>query len=137
MDPMAHLGPQTHKQYTVASPRSTHWRSATCAEVECPNYVNGWKVRVEGLPEELLHAAKTSGRRYVVSDAGPDETWLVFEAGQQCFTPHETQLGRPEIYAVRHDLTSRGRPYIHSSADAWLDDFGSHQQMLSDVRERG
>lgn len=134
---MPHLSPQTHKMYSVAAPLATHWRPATCAEVDCPNYLNGWRVRVEGLPDDLLHAAKTSGRKYAQLDVGPGETWLVFEAGQQCFAPHEKSLDRPAIFAVRNDLTTRGRPFVHSGPDAWLDDFGSHQQMLKDQKERG
>lgn len=137
MIPMPHLSAQTHKLYSVAAPLTTHWRSATCLEVDCPNFLNGWKVRVEGLPDELLYAAKTSGRKYVQMDVGPGETYLVFEAGQQCFAQHTTSLDRPAIFAVRSDLIQRGRPFIHSGPDAWLDDFDSHQQTLRAQQERG
>src|SRR5260221_21387 len=50
--------------YQVAQPVQTHWRPATCAEVECPNWLNGWRVRVEGLDPAMLHAAMSSGRKW-------------------------------------------------------------------------
>src|SRR5260221_11613414 len=70
--------------YAVAQPVATHWRPATCAEVECPNWLNGGRVRVEGLDPGLLHAAMSSGRKWTRLDAAEGETWMGFEAGQPC-----------------------------------------------------
>jgi hypothetical protein len=126
----------------VKIPLSTHFRKATCAEVDCPQYTNGWKIRVEQLPPELLHAARTSGRRYRELHVSEDETYLIFEAGQACFqeSTHRKRLDREEIF-LRRDGDSRGNPtgnrVIHTSPGAWADDFGEHQNKLSDAAERG
>ena len=91
------------KTYQIYSPISTHYRPATCAEVQCAAYEHGWRTRVEGLDPQLLHTARTSGRKYVEVRAAEGETWLVFEAGQSCFrvSTHRISLDRPEHYLVR------------------------------------
>ncbi len=133
---------QAMKTYSISAPQRTHWRPATCAEVDCPNHLHGWRVRVEGLPPELLHTAKTSGRRYEVLDVTEGETWLVFEPGQVCFqaSQHKLPTGRPELYVVRGG-DWRGNPTgerrIHTRPELWVEDFGEHQQRLAEQIERG
>ena len=46
------------KTYQIYSPISTHYRPATCAEVQCAAYEHGWRTRVEGLDPQLLHTAQ-------------------------------------------------------------------------------
>jgi hypothetical protein len=134
--------PQAYKTYQVAVPLQTHWRAATCAEVECENYINGWRIRVESLALEDLHLAKTSGRRYQVAEVAAGETWLVFEAGQPCFASatHKARLERPELFVVRGgdwrgNPTGR-KPDLLQPA-AWLDDFGENQEAIVEEIERG
>ena len=42
-----------YKTYRAVAPVKTHFRPATCAEVDCQNYVNGWKTVV---PSSSDHA---------------------------------------------------------------------------------
>lgn len=132
-----------YKTYEVVSPLSTHFRQATCAEVDCPHYLNGWRVRVEALTPDLLHAARSSGRKHVEQSVTEGETWLVFEAGQPCFkaNQHRTLVGRPPLYVVR-DGDWRGNPRgtkarLHQRSDNWVEDFAEHQQKLADEIEKG
>lgn len=133
---------QAYKTYAIRAPLETHWRPASCAEVDCPHYLHGWRVRVEGLPDELLHAAKTSGRRYSELDVAEGESWLIFEAGQACFqaSQHQAPVGRPELYLVRGG-DWRGNPTgevrQHARPEFWLEDFGEHQQRLAEQIEKG
>jgi hypothetical protein len=134
---------EAYKTYRIVSPLSTHWRPAQCHEIDCAAYLNGWSVRVEGLPPQLLHTAKNSGRRYVEVHVAEGESWLNFEAGQPCFkqSEHRVRLDdRPELYVVR-DGDWRGNPTgrvrKHANAQDWTDDFGEHQQRLADLRARG
>lgn len=138
------MGPEAYKTYAVVSPLGTHFRRATCEEVACPHYANGWRVRVEGLPPDMLHAARTSGRKYVEQDITKGETYFVFAAGQPCFraSDHRTRVSdRPPLYVVR-DGDHRGNPRgtkdrVHHRPDNWLDDFATHQQAISDAIEKG
>lgn len=132
-----------YKTFEIAAPASTHFRPATCAEVDCPHYLNGWRVRVEGLPPEMVHTAKTSGRRFRELRVAESETWLVFEAGQSCFqaSQHRTRLDRPELFVVR-DGDHRGNPRgtkarLHQRPEHWTEQFAEHQQGLADAHQKG
>lgn len=137
------MGAAAYKTYSVVSPLSTHFRPATCAEVDCPHYLNGWRVRVEALTPDLLHAARNSGRKYVEQSVAEGETWLVFEAGQDCFkaSQHRTRMDRAPLYVVR-DGDWRGNPRgtkarLHQRPDHWVEDFAEHQQKLADEIGKG
>ncbi len=138
------MEPQFYKTYAIQSPLATHWREASCEEVGCDHYLNGWRTRVEGLPPELLHTVRhQSGRKFTELRVTEGETWLVFEAGQDCFqkTKHRLPVGRPELYVVR-DGDRRGNPRgtrdrLHQKAEFWQEDFAEHQAGLADAVERG
>lgn len=133
---------QDYKTYQIVSPLSTHWRKATCAEVSCPNYLNGWRVRVEGLPLDMLHTAKTCGRKFTELDVTESEHWLVFEPGQACFRAgeHRALLDKQEIFVVR-DGDFRGNPTgnvrKHTRPEFWQEDFAGHQDALARQTQAG
>lgn len=133
---------QDYKTYQIVSPLSTHWRVATCAEVDCPHYLNGWRVRVEGLPADMLHTARTSGRKFAELHVSENENWLVFEAGQPCFRAqlHRKLLDKQEIFVVR-DGDWRGNPTgnvrRHTRPEHWVEDFDEHQDRLARQAQQG
>lgn len=133
---------QDYKTYQIAAPLKTHWRPATCAEVNCPQHEKGWQVRVENLTPEMLHAARTSGRKYIELHVAEGETWLVFEAGQACFRAamHRTKLDRQEIYIAR-DGDWRGNPtgrvLKHTRPDHWCEDMNENNQRIIQIQQRG
>jgi hypothetical protein len=133
---------QDYKTYQILAPVSTHRRRATCAEIDCPNYLKGWKLRVEGLPPEMLHAAKTSGRKFTELDITEDEHWLIFEAGQPCFkaSEHTAPLDKQEIFIAR-DGDFRGNPTgnvrRHTRPEFWLEDMQENLGRLHALHERG
>lgn len=137
------MGPEAYKSYVISQPLATHWRPATCEEVNCPDWQHGWKVRVEGLSAENLHTVRHCGRRFSELPVTEGETWLIFEAGQPCFrvSQHRAPVGRPPLYLVRegdHRGNPRGtKARLHQRADSWRDDFAEHQQTLADAQQRG
>lgn len=125
-----------YKTYQILAPISSHFRDATCEEVDCEAYRCGWRVRIEGLDPQLLHTARTSGRRFTELHVAENENWLVFEPGQRCFrsSQHKVPLEREGIYVVR-DGDWRGNPrgttpYRHKRPEDWVDDFANHQEKL-------
>ncbi|MFD9398337.1 hypothetical protein ACFWA4_05890 [Streptomyces sp. NPDC060011] len=128
--------------YSVLSPVATHFRRATCAEVGCEAYENGWRVRKETLTPEFLHLATTSGRKFTVLSVGPGETYLVYYAGQPCFgaSDHKAPLDRPEFYVVRNG-DWRGNPRsesrTHTRAEHWVEDLHEHTDQIIRAREAG
>ncbi len=137
------MPPEAYKTYSMVSPLGSHFRPGTCAEADCPHYLNGWQVRVESLTPDLLHAAKTSGRRYSEQRIAEGETYLVFEAGQPCFrsSQHRVRIDRPPLYLVQ-DGDFRGNPRgtkarMHVRPEHWVEDFAEHQQALADEIKKG
>jgi len=138
------LPPQAMKTYALAAPLQTHWRPATCEEVDCPQYLHGWKTVVDETTdlgrEQAAYIREKSGRRFEATwDGGL--TTFVFEAGQQCFATHQQPLEREPIYLVR-DGDFRGNPRgtsarVHTRAEFWVEDFGGHQQRLADRIKEG
>lgn len=135
------MPPGAYQTFQVAAPLSTHWRPATCEEVACPDYLNGWRLRVEGLTEQDIHVATHCGRKYERLAVCPGETWLVFEAGQPCFkaSKHRKRIDREERFIIRggdHRANPAG-DRRETTASGWVDDFGEHQEVLADRLKEG
>ena len=41
------LGPQFYKSFSLRRPLTSHWRKATCEEVDCPDFVLGFQAAVD------------------------------------------------------------------------------------------
>lgn len=139
------LPAQAFKTYQIVAPVSTHFRDATCAEVDCAAYLSGWRTVVDervDLGQGQAHYIRTeSGRRFVEHRDEAGMTVFEFPAGQKCFRPHKARLDRPEIYVVTGgDWRGNPRglePRRHANADDWIDDFATHQQTLADRLNQG
>jgi len=137
------VGPvQAYKTYSVASPVETHWRPATCAEVGCEHYQYGWATAV--MPDSQdEHTLRTSGRHWTGWEATPDGfRRYMFPPGQPCFraSAHRVLLDRQELFIVaggdwRGNPTGQVRQ--HTRPEDWVDDFGTHQQHIADLLQRG
>jgi hypothetical protein len=132
-----------YKTFAMESPLHTHMRQATCEEYGCDHYHQGWRVHVEALTPDLLHAAKASGRRYREEQVAEGQTYLIFEAGQPCFraATHRLPIGRPPLFLVKGG-DWRGNPRgtqtrRYDRPDQWVDDFATHQQTLADQIQKG
>ena len=136
---------EAYQTYRIAAPASTHFRDGTCAEADCPAYLAGWQSTIDETTElgqqQAYYIRKRSGRAFTEHRTEAGLTVFSFEAGQRCFTGgHKVRLDRPELFLVQGG-DWRGNPTgfrrQHSSAQAWVDDFGEHQQHIADQRERG
>jgi hypothetical protein len=130
------------KTYAAITPQETHWRRATCEEVECPNFLHGWKTTVDEITvlgqQQAYYIRKQSGRKFTEFWEG-GLTHFVFEAGQECFArdQHSVPLERPAIFLVR-DGDWRGNPRhtsprIHSRPEDWIEDM---QESFDKTRQR-
>lgn len=147
------LGPtQAYKTYAIRSPLNTHYRKATCQEIDCDAYLNGWYFFKDALDEQLLYTATHSGRRYhelymdeggvLLGNVVAQGNYLVFYAGQPCFKvdSHVISLQRPELYLVgRGDYRSFSPRAArrHTSPENFVDDWTTHQDQLNTRHERG
>lgn len=135
---------QAYKTYRVAQPLRTHWRPATCAEVDCEHHAYGWRTLADIDTDDGVRRA-----RYIVDHAGRAYTWsqagsvvtFTFAPGQQCFAEHHVPLERDPLFLVRGG-DWRGNPgrvptIKHTRADDWVDDFATHQINVAQQLERG
>lgn len=143
MDPL--MPAAAYQTYQILAPVETHWRDATCAEVACPHHERGWITRVhegDALGQAQAGYIRHRAGRVFTEARTPDGlTQFTFKPGQRCFAQHRIRLDRPEFF-VRRGGDWRGdpfgeRPFVHSSAADWVDDFATHQQKIADTIEKG
>jgi hypothetical protein len=132
------------KTFEIAAPLASHWRPASCAEVECQHYIHGWMTTVlPGSDDETL--IRQSGRAFLPhSETMPDGfVRYTFPPGQPCFraATHRAPLEREPLFTLRGG-DWRGNPrglaaQTYDRAYQWVDDFATHQQRLADRLNRG
>lgn len=141
------IGSENMKTYQIVAPLSTHFRKATCEEVECRHYINGWKTIIDERTAQgqgqAHYIRRSSGRRFTEERDAAGLTVFKFEAGQVCFkaSEHRMRLDRPEIYIVK-DGDFRGNPrgtrsFVHVNSSDWVEDFATHQDNIIRAQERG
>lgn len=126
---------RTHKAYSLAAPLRTHYRKATCQEVECKHHREGWTYDVAQLDMEMIRAIRVSGRRWNERELNGHTYW-VFPPGQQCFKTHQVRIDREPFYYVTPNATGLIVPAArqHKNGDDWTDDFANHQDKIKGVR---
>jgi hypothetical protein len=154
--------PNQMETYAIKSPKSTHMRSASCGEVDCPHHIHGFDTIVDEATDlgaqraayirrECDRIGTTSSgahlmgrRRYTQlitpNDLGVMMTTFHFPAGQRCFNEHVVPLGRPEIFLHRAgDIRGcpDGRIHRYDRPDQWVDDCAGHQERLADLQQKG
>jgi len=131
-----------YQTYAIRSPLQTHFRAATCAEIECPAYANGWQYRMQELSPADIYAAEHSGKRWRKVHIREGEDYLVFESGQPCFAArsHRIPLDRPEFYFVgrgdRRSFSTR-QARKHARPEDWVDDMQTHLDVIRREVEKG
>lgn len=134
------------KTYQVIAPVETHYRRATCAEVECGHYINGWRTPIDestDLGKRQAYYLRNNSGRHFTEDRNlmPGLTMFTFEAGQTCFSAHQVRLDKPEVYLVKGG-DWRGNPAgtkskQHANAADWVEDFSKHQDALKTRLNQG
>ena len=149
------LGPRlpSHLRKTYGVHHAT--RSAGCHEVidgqpVCPAFFNGWYTDLDPTDQRGAAAVQyfdsgNSGRHFTKQQM-PEGFWrYTFSQGQRCFNAPHTVVDRQEEpkylllagdhrhYIGEKDATTgEVKPYlVHSSADAFVDDFATHQEKLA------
>jgi hypothetical protein len=133
--------PSAYKSYGVKLPMSgPDDRPATCAEVDCGPYLNGWKTPLAVLTGDTWSWLKAQGYRWTVERLTDTTGYAVFPPGQSCFkaSEHRRPIADP-VYTVTRGAQGQwaGPPRVHKRAADWVEDFGEHQQRLADRINRG
>lgn len=144
---MPQMPPQAYKTYGMSMPLKTHWRAATCEEIDCDAYRCGW-VSTFDLSTDLgqrQYAFCKADRSRAYSMQRPAENLVkfVYAPGNRCFQAgdHRVPLERPvRLYVAEGDW--RGNPRripvrVHQRAEDWTEDFAIHQDRLAAAVEKG
>ena len=122
-----------------------HWRSASCAEVDCEHHLNGWTtVLAETTPEGRRAADYIrhghSGRRFTEGRTEAGFTQFDFPPGQTCFKvdDHRIQGQRPPLYVVQGgDWRARTTTaHVYDRGDQFADDLHTHTDKIATARSR-
>lgn len=134
------MEPKNYRTFGASSPLKTHYRPATCQEVNCQAYANGWSFDVAVLSKAAYYKVTHAGKHYRKVTLSPTQQYLVFSPEQPCFDSHVVPLDRPEIlYTGRGDwrIFNRNHARVIKSADEFADRFGTHVQLLREHIKRG
>ena len=149
------------KTYGIRAPLATHWRKASCSEVECEGHRTGWLTVIhEQTPtapavgvsvtkmmalvdrdsQRAYYIRHLSGRSFLESKDSSGATVFDFAPGQDCFDDHQVRIERPELFEVRGG-DWRGNPrreaMTHNRPGYWVEDFAGHQDRLATRLDRG
>ncbi len=141
--PPMKLGPEHYKTYQVSAPLASHHRKATCKEVECKAWREGFVSKLDVSTSlgqrQARYIEQKSGRRFLSTRSGTIITYR-FPFGQECFRSHTVPLEREPFFIVKGgDFRGnpRGIPAVQRSMADWIDDFANHQAGVAEVRARG
>lgn len=136
---------QAYKTYSMRFPLKTHWRQATCEEVDCEAYRCGWVTTVDIGTElgqkQFYFITHDKERSCSMQKSGDTLFKFLFGPGQRCFASgnHRVRLERiPQALVIPGDFRQRTGPVqVHKRIDDWVDDFANHQNRIKTQLERG
>lgn len=139
--------PQAYKTYGMSMSLKTHWRAATCEEVDCAAYRFGWAstfdVSTKLGMRQFEYCKGDRARSFSMQRPALNLVKFVYAPGNRCFSAadHRVPLERPaRLYVAEGDWRGnpRGtRPRVHQRAEDWAEDFAEHQGRLAAAIEKG
>ena len=131
-----------HRTFRISSPIATHYRPASCADVDCSAHLHGWRTTVDiGTDlgrEQAAYIRAHAGRRHVEPTEDGRLVAFTFEPGQVCFAAadHRVPLDRPEIFRTSIGPALGVDDIVHTlRPDQWVDDFATHLDGIRAARE--
>jgi hypothetical protein len=116
------------------------WVKATCEEVDCPDWLHGWRVDAALLtPQNWADIRRMY--RWELLDIAAGNQQVVFEAGQACFraSTHQRPTLAEPLYLVKpgHRGAYLGRGRQHTRGIDWVEDFAEHTDKVTTRLARG
>ncbi len=138
-------GPQNYKSYTMRAPLRTHWRPASCEEVDCAAYINGFVTTVDLSTDlgqkQYDYLSHDKSRSFHMQRVNMTLVKFVYGPGNRCFNGmHRTAVGRPpRLLVVGGDWRGnpRGDLRVHKRLEDWVDDSRNHLDKIATLVQRG
>lgn len=126
--------------YAALQPPTSHWRPATCAEVDCQPYLHGWETSrtPDGLPlspDQVEQVRALRGLYHFVETRDEEGVAVfTFPPGQPCFRAafHRVPLERPAVLLARRGFGPARR---YDRADQWFEDMQGSVEAAQRRRE--
>ncbi len=104
--------------HKAVSPVETHFRPATCEEVDCPDWFNGFDAFISTDDEARLYYIRYDprcGQQFVETQESEGLVRFRFPPGQRCFKAydHKIRLDRAPIYLLNQ---------TRMEGTQWIDD---------------
>lgn len=135
----------THQTFEISAPLPTHWRPASCEEVECRAFMRGFKIELDASTDEgaraLADIAAVYGKAWMTR-IGPTMVRFTAPPGTPCFrrAQHRLPLERDPLFRLKDGAPGqyrRGMRSVIMNEGEWLDRFAEHQGSIADARQRG
>ena len=122
------------EHFGIARPLATHWRRASCAEMDCPHYIWGWETLIDERTDfgkmQADYIRHKSGREFKEEVLANGLIRFEFHAGQRCFREHKVPL-------EREPLLTRGVPRLPVEMGRWIWEFNQNSYNLNQRRKQG
>lgn len=139
------MGPDRYKTYGFARPLKTHWQQASCEDIDCQFFLEGWVTVVDESSDlgqkQAYYIRHDRSRRYSESRNEAGLICFTFPPGQRCFGSGSHRQPReilPRFYVKNGDWRIKEPPSrFHSTPEQWVEDLSEHQDRLATLIERG
>lgn len=126
--------PQPHPlqtRFQLVRPPGSHWRRATCAEVQCVAHLEGWDTVLPADDDRCDYIRARSGRAFTEHRVDGGLVAFRFPPGQTCFAAadHQVPIEREPLYLVRGH-----RPRQHTRGELWVEDMSERLDVVRDRR---
>jgi len=112
-----------HRIYRSSAPVASHFREATCAEVNCEHYLAGWQTILPENDTDNADWIRHQSRLRFTETRSDGTVTFRFEPGQPCFSrnTHRVSLDRPHIFTVGNGYSGFSR----REPAQWVDEMGN------------
>lgn len=143
------MNPQHQTRWSLRSPEQTHFAAATCAEVECSAYLNGWITRIDETSQQVFDddgnevplATRQAQAAYIrrhrkgeftETRQENNVTAFKFGPGHRCFasSTHKRRLERDVFYQIQG-----GAGRVNVGADEWVERFAISTENIAKLKE--
>jgi hypothetical protein len=116
--------PPTNTHYQITWTQDAHFINASCKEVDCPHFLNGWITRVViGSPQEY-YIKQDKSRKAIGIKVDDATVEYHYSKGQKCFRTHRVKLEKAPFFTVNQAGRETGRLIRNNiDFDEWTDRF--------------
>ena len=139
--------PEHYKTYSWSRPLRTHWRKATCEEVLCDDFVNGFMLTIDISTKlgakQYDYVSHDRERSYTIDREGLYLYHFIYPPGTRGFAgekhDHRLPVGREPLLFVRAGDWRRylSPPHQHAYVDDWIEDMSENQEQIIKIQKRG